>query len=240
MSRSGGAPLWIFFDLDGTLWDHEASCERAIRVLSERYGLSPMPFLSLFRKNNLALWPELMAGRIDFPTLNVRRFEQALQQSACGCSSHDAVEISEFYLRNYLDTPHPLPGARESLRYAVRGASLAILTNGQRFTQEVKLTHLGPEADLISFMLCAGDVAAVKPEDAFFEEALRLAGDPPRESVLMVGDHWEEDVVRAEAFGFRAAWLSHGRPVPEGCAGRIQIVRDIRGLPELLDPVEAG
>ncbi len=235
MTQFREPPSWIFFDLDGTLWDHAAACRSAVMKVCERYGVSPMTFHPLFVESNEQLWVQLANGEITFAELNVRRFEMALDRASAGCCAYDAQEVADYYIENYIGPEFPLPGARDAVRHASRSASLAILTNGQRFTQEVKLSHLGREAGLFSFMLCAADIPAVKPQDAFFAEALGRAGDPPRQSVWMVGDNWEEDVVCAERFGFGAVWLSHGRPVPDRPNGRIHVIEDIRGLPDLLD-----
>ncbi len=228
-------PKWIFLDLDGTLWDHPAASKRAIAMVGERYGIPPMTLHPVFVEANTLLWEDLAKGRIDFPMLNVRRFELALDRASGGCCSFDAQEVSEFYIENYIGQRSPLPGAEEALRHAASVAPLALLTNGERRTQTRKLAHFGGAGDLLSFVLCAGDVPAVKPQDEFFEEAVRQAGNPPRESVWMVGDSWEEDVVRGEAFGFQAVWLSHGRPLPDPPNSRIRVIEDIRGLRGLLD-----
>lgn len=61
-----------------------------------------------------------------------------------------------------------------------------------------------------------------KPHRAIYAHALRLAGDPPLDRVLAVGDSLVTDMVGAARFGIDALFVSHGlhrsAPVPEGFA----------------------
>ncbi len=221
---------WIFFDLDGTLWDHASASRHAIMEVCGRYGLPPMNFLAAFKSSNEHLWGEFAAGRVDFSTLRVRRFEMVLQQMACGCSSNDAQEISEFYLENYLGRPSILPGAVECLRQAARRARLAILTNGAREIQAIKMAQFGGDAALVEFMICAEDVDTLKPAPAFYAEGVRRAGGPAPSRILMVGDSWNEDVIMPCELGWSAIWLSHGQGIPEDLPSRAWVLPGIEAL----------
>lgn len=210
---------WIFFDLDGTLWDHDAASQHAIMAVCERYGLPPMSFIPLFRESNLHMWREMEQGRADFETLRVRRFEMALGQLSCGCSPIDTLEMSRHYNDVYTRESWPMPGVEETIAAAATRARLAILTNAPRITQEGKLNHLALPPDTFQFILCAGDTPWLKPETAYFHEALARAGNPDPQSVLMVGDSWEGDIATPATLGWQTAWISHRKEPPGEASG---------------------
>lgn len=63
-----------------------------------------------------------------------------------------------------------------------------------------------------------------KPYAAIYRHALRLAGDPPPETVLAVGDGLQTDMLGAARMGFDAVFVSggihRGDPFPEDFAAR--------------------
>ena len=83
---------------------------------------------------------------------------------------------------------------------------------------------------------CAGAIADVyeaiggeviwygKPYEVIYEHALSVAGDPPREQVLAVGDGLQTDILGAGRMGFDAVFVTGGihagEPFPEDFAQR--------------------
>ena len=63
-----------------------------------------------------------------------------------------------------------------------------------------------------------------KPHKAIYEHALKLAGNPPVEAVLAVGDGLQTDILGAARMGFDAVFvtggISEGRPFPEDFAAK--------------------
>jgi len=63
-----------------------------------------------------------------------------------------------------------------------------------------------------------------KPYPAIYRHALRLAGDPPGDAVLAVGDGLQTDMLGAARMGFDAVFVSvgihGGGPIPPDFAGR--------------------
>jgi HAD superfamily hydrolase (TIGR01459 family) len=83
---------------------------------------------------------------------------------------------------------------------------------------------------------CAGAIADVyealggqviwygKPYPAIYQHALHLAGDPPREAVLAVGDGLQTDILGAARMGFDAVFvtggINEGEPFPADFAAK--------------------
>lgn len=118
-----------------------------------------------------------------------------------------------------LDVAEYLPDLE---RWAARGVALHCL-NPDRLVIRGGV----PEA-------CAGAIAEIyeglggraiwygKPYPAIYEHALRLAGDPPRQSVLAVGDGLQTDMLGAARMGVDAVFVSGGihggEPFPDDFA----------------------
>jgi HAD superfamily hydrolase (TIGR01549 family) len=107
--------------------------------------------------------------------------------------------------------------ALDSLRAA--GFGLAIVAN-QPSDRTDELRFMGIRADV---MAMSDQMGVAKPDQVFFEAALRLMGDPARESVAYVGDRLDNDVWPAAAAGMRPVWIRRGpwaaiqsEPVPPG------------------------
>jgi ribonucleotide monophosphatase NagD (HAD superfamily) len=120
--------------------------------------------------------------------------------------------------------------------------------------RDVKLHCLNPDREAIHRgrrEACAGALADLyeqvggrviwygKPHRAIYAHALRLAGDPPLDRVMAVGDSLVTDMVGAARFGIDALFVSHGlhrgAPVPPGFAAEhglgdwrpVGVVRDL-------------
>lgn len=222
-------PEWIFFDLDGTLWDHASASRRAIMEVCTRYGLPPMTFLSAFKQHNDALWAELGRGRLDWNTLRVRRFELVLNQMACGCSSNDAQEMSHYYMEKYLEEPAILPGAMEALALASGVARVGVLTNGARDVQTGKLAYMAHNSVRIDFVQCANEGHGAKPSPDFYRAAQQSIGGSRH--LLMVGDSFVEDIAPTVELGWSAVWLSGHQEIPDNLPQDVSVLPNLTAFP---------
>ncbi len=127
---------------------------------------------------------------------------------------------------------HPLiEGTEPTVRALARDYRLGLLTNGPSDIQRLKLEATGL-GDLFDAVVVSGEEGVAKPDPAVFTVVLdRLGGDP--ETTVMVGDSWDRDVVGAEAAGWRAVWISDGRPSPDPDRD-VPSVRGVAELPDLL------
>ena len=86
-----------------------------------------------------------------------------------------------------------------------------------------KLFSIDPDATLFSSLVTSEEVGVEKPGEQGFALALRKMGLSAK-GVLMVGDHFEKDVVGASKLGFRTWWIAESNAsvkttVPEGLVG---------------------
>jgi len=202
------AVRWVFFDLDGTLWDHESASQDAIRAACERFDVPYEEFHPFFDLENRKAWELLCEGRITREQLRVSRFRLALAALARPPREVDPDEMSLYYIHQYLERMEPfvIDGAAEVLRAAhARGLRIAALTNGYRDTQAPKLDALGAR-ERFDFLWSPEEAGRLKPAPEFFLSAMRRAACQPREA-LMIGDSLEADIRPAIALGMSAWWL---------------------------------
>jgi HAD superfamily hydrolase (TIGR01549 family) len=100
-----------------------------------------------------------------------------------------------------------------SIRAALPGRRIGLITNGPADVQRDKIALLGLERHL-DFALISGELGVAKPDPAIFREALRR-GDAMVEETVFIGDSPEYDVASARAAGIRAIWMNRcGLPWP--------------------------
>lgn len=139
-----------------------------------------------------------------------------------------------------------VPGAREMLRRLHPRYRLVVATNTDLSSGpdvRAALARVGLD-DLVDAVVSSRDVGARKPDQEFFEAALRQAGvdgKPVRaRRAVMVGDRLDTDIAGARATGLRAVWydplrrsLVAGEPVPDA------IITRLAELPGALDRLAA-
>jgi len=90
----------------------------------------------------------------------------------------------------------------------VHGLGLRVVVAGnQPRRRAAQLATLGLSYDALA---TSGELGVEKPDPAFFEAVVRLAGveDPAR--VLYVGDRVDNDIIPAAAAGMRTCWVRRG------------------------------
>ncbi len=206
---------WIVFDIDGTLWDHDAACRIGLEAIALEHQIDFDPFHDAFHRANLEMWRQLESGTGDHLKLRVDRFEISFREIGFDHDRDLCESISTSYLAKYLEARTVLPNARELVRQCHPHVRMGVATNGGRDTQMIKLSHLEEEADLFRFVLCSGDTPYLKPNPEFFTEARKLAENADPTRILMIGDSWSGDILPPRAQNWKTLWLSHGRPLPE-------------------------
>jgi FMN phosphatase YigB (HAD superfamily) len=208
---------WIFFDLDGTLWDHAHASLRALRRTCEEFGVPADAFIPLFEEINERAWKALEEGRTTRDRMRVERHQEALGRIDTNLASSIPVEtFSRRYLEIYLEHPnrHWIDGAREVLEAAAcAGWRVALLTNGFADTQARKIEAAG-EAGCVEFIWGPEEAGCLKPRRSFYTTALRRAGCRSGQ-VLMIGDSLKADVLAPRDLGIDAWWFNPTRgPLP--------------------------
>jgi putative hydrolase of the HAD superfamily len=220
---------WVFFDLDGTLLDHEFPEKEAIRQFACCYsgtlGNSHEKVLGVWRSisaKNRALYEK---GEVSFDGQRVMRMKGLFEFFGKDISDGDAkikfLEYQSLYeksLRLFPDVPMCL--------FGLSALKLGVITNGKTLMQTRKLKETGI-LSYFSVLVIAEDAGFTKPDRRIFEFACRKAGCKPGNAVY-VGDRFDIDAEAGRKAGLQAVWLNRNNAAvdPKG-------IRQIQSLEQL-------
>lgn len=206
-SFRGCALQGVGLDLDGTLMDHAASADAAVRAWAVERGWPQDQTAVAWVRAEQEHFPHFTNGRITFQEQRRRRVRDTLLSIGQDPHEYDADLLFSGYLVHYERSWSAYPDAAPFLR-ALREAGLrvGVLTNGQREQQESKLRVIGLMAAVDS-VVASSDLPAGKPDPRAFA-ALCTAMGTARETTLYIGDDIHADVSGAAAAGLPALWLN--------------------------------
>ena len=110
------------------------------------------------------------------------------------------------------------------------GRQIGLISNTQRCLSSFQ-THFALEG-LFAVAVSSADHGFMKPHPSIFEAALRLAG-VPAEQAMMVGDSIPHDIAGARRLGMRAVLVSRSGHTAS-CPPDVPVIRTLRELPDLL------
>lgn len=199
----------VLFDLDDTLFDHQASATEGFTTFI--HHLSSLPSESLLQcwfeveRTNYDRW---LAGEISFSEQRRERLRQFLPAANIQVPTSEAEldEMFAIYLSHYEAAWTAFPDAADALRTLVgRGLMVSVLTNGNHVQQTQKIQRIGL-GTLVHPIFSSESVGHAKPSvEAFLIpcESLQLS---PQE-VLYVGDNHRTDIEGARTAGLFALHL---------------------------------
>ncbi len=219
---------WLLFDADGTLFDYDRAETAALRRSFERIGVVFEPgWVATYRQINSSLWQALERGETTPDKLKVRRFELLLQALRL---DYSPAEFSHIYLRSLADCSELVDGAHDVLQALHRLYRIAVVTNGLEAVQRPRLRR-STIAACIADIIISEEIGAAKPSREYFDTTFARIGDPPKQTVLMIGDNWSSDIEGAAQYGLDTCWFNPSRkPRPSSPP----ITREISSLQELV------
>lgn len=165
---------------------------------------------------------ELHGFAIEF---RVAVWEKALR--ACGLEPGSAPVLAETFRAEWRRRHRAYGEVTEVLRSLRGNYAVLLLTNGPDLQRE-KLDRAGL-GEFFDGILISGEMGIGKPDERFFQEALRRASVGPEEAV-MVGDSVERDVIGAQGAGISAVLVDRRNrgagPANLGYA----VIRDLREI----------
>lgn len=202
---SGKYKLFLF-DLDDTLFDFQ-KCEReSLHALFQDMRITGdfETYRRQFGTINQRLWDLYAHGEITKDFLRAERFRRFFHLYGW---DHDPHATAELYLEKLAESCFLIDHCLDLLRALKKIGSIGIVTNGIASVQSKKMAKTGVD-QFVDFVAVSEDCGFAKPHTGIFSHALSLAGDPPKDSVVMVGDRLEFDVHGANLFGITSVWFN--------------------------------
>lgn len=223
----------LFFDLDRTIWDFNASADDTFTKMYHKYKLQEkgIPSLEAFREryeeHNDLLWSYYRKGEILKEVLNIKRFEMTLADFNIADKSI-SLGMSEDYVIVNPEKPFLFPGAIETLAYLAPKYPLHLITNGFQEVQEQKF-NIARLDRFFKTVTTSEEAGIKKPEPGIFHYAFDKAGSNAAESII-IGDDLAVDIVGGRDVGMDGVYFN-----PEGIGHKENVTFEIKCLKELMD-----
>lgn len=222
---------FLFFDLDKTIYDFDASSGLTFRGIFDHFQLKDkgirdlQGFIQTYTRVNLELWDLYRRGGIQKEVLNIQRFDQALQAHGLDDPSL-AAQIAAYYVAESPLKNTLFPGVEATLAYLKQKYRLFIITNGFEEVQHKKLAvnNLQPFFDDV---ITSEEAGCKKPDPDIFRYALYRVKATVDES-LMIGDDLEVDIQGAKALGMDQVFVNYSKIVHGE-----QVTFEVNSFPEL-------
>ena len=225
----------IFFDLDGTLLDHDYAQRVAALALLERYrGLLPYAegdFVQFWYGLSEKYSTRQERGEISRTEKRLMWMREVFRNETI--PDEEAVRRFEMYVGDYENNCRLYQDAVPCLD-VLRGIPLGIITNGRPDMQRGKVEKTGI-VDRFVPIVTSEEIGIAKPDVGIFQEACRRAGCEPVEAVY-VGDSLEKDIVGSRNAGMVPVWLN--RKSTDGYQG-VKVIHTLAELPQILGGILA-
>ena len=204
----------VLFDADRTLYDFDRGEENALRTHMESLGFALTDEMyAMYKKINKGLWDEFERGERDKSTIAPTRFTRFFD--AFGIAS-DPVRSAKEYFDILSEQRFLISGAYSLCEKLFGKVDMYIVTNGMGDVQTKRFS----KSELFPFfkgLFISETLGAAKPSPEFYAKALESIGNPPKETILAVGDSPAADIRGANLAGIDACYYSpNGDPLPEG------------------------
>lgn len=222
----------IFFDLDGTLLDHDAAERQGALAFAAAFGLDESGFVTTWQAASERYMDRFLAGEIDFAEQRRLRVQELLGRAL---SDAEAAAVFGVYLDAYEGGWRLYPDVLPCLE-RLEGTKLGVITNGNR---EQQLKKLEATSILAKFALVVTSEAAgaAKPEPEIFHFACGRAG-VERTNCVYIGDRLDTDARAAARAGLHGIWLDRAANNTE--VSDVEVVRSLGDLHRSLARVRAS
>jgi putative hydrolase of the HAD superfamily len=226
----------VYFDIDGTLLDHDRASLLALPCGVERArpALDPGARADAeaeWRRLEELHYGEYLLGTISLGEQRRRRVAGLLQH--LGATPRDSIALDSWFacfLEDYRRSWSLFDDAEPVLRALLRQRRMGVITNADATLQQAKLAGVGI-APLLPAVVASSEAGVAKPDPEIFRLACRRAQLAPAE-VAYVGDRLETDARGAAAAGLLGIWLNRDPAVES--VDDVPTIRSLSELPGLL------
>ena len=203
----------LFFDLDNTLFDFDASADLALDEMYTHFKLknwfeSESDFKAVFEGHNTRLWNAYRLNQVNKTAVKFGRFLDTLRERTTD-ADHLVEDMADFFLMSTTNKNKLVEGALETLDYLKPRYALHIISNGFKEVQMTKIEQCGI-APYFASVLLSEQAKAQKPSAKFFHQALSSVNARKKES-LVIGDLPETDIEGGRNFGIDTVFFNYDK-----------------------------
>lgn len=201
--------MFIFFDLDDTLGDHQTAVELAVSVFHQRFAqdltLSGAEFLKSWREISDNTNELYLQGKMSLIEIRREHMREVFADTGRDLSTEEADDRFQVYLEHYEANWKPFDDVVPCLD-RLSNDNLGLISNGD-FEQQHRKLKQAQLKDRFSTIVISSEIGVHKPTPKIFLEACRRAKVDPRDA-FYVGDSFNMDVLPSRAVGMTGVWLN--------------------------------
>ena len=199
----------VLFDLDNTLFDHQASARAGVEGFLRFLGTEPSDELaSLWFEIEQVNYDRFLSNELTFNEQRRVRLRQFLPLSGLEVPGTDTLldELFATYLKEYEHAWEAFPDAAPALQsLRACGMQVGVVTNGNHDQQTAKIKRIGLEP-LLNRVFSSELTGHAKPAPQAFVQPCQSLQVPPAQT-LYVGDNYRVDIEGARNAGLQAIHL---------------------------------
>ncbi len=222
----------IFFDLDGTLLDHEQSVVLAITDFLETkkdiFKDKQIDYIAQWFKLEELNYNKYLTGEISYAEQRIERMKGLFHQVNIELTDDRAKEYFNTFLSLYRSNWKLFDDVLPVIK-ALQDIPLGIITNGEYEQQSRKLKKTGIDS-FFKIFVASSEVGVAKPDKYIFDYACEKARFSP-ENCIYVGDRIQTDALASQEAGMQGIWLNRKEALP----GELKGVKIIKNLHELIN-----
>ena len=226
--------MMIFFDIDGTLLDHQQADQEAVHSFFEIHAADldrPLDeFVNGWQIASANQYQRYLRGDLSFQEQRRERLREVFLPSQA-LTDQEADRLFDDYLQLYEENWALFPEVQSVLK-DLSSFSLGIISNGDSQQQRRKLELTGIVGSF-SVILISGDIGVAKPSPNIFLHACRQAGLLPNQC-CHVGDHVQEDALAAHKTGLLGIWINRQAKKLTTSIPKVASLSEVRPLVELM------
>ncbi|MFA9456879.1 HAD family hydrolase [Halalkalibacter sp. AB-rgal2] len=222
----------IFFDIDGTLLDHDRAEELAAVAFYREYSqviqLAEIDFVSRWKEVSEYYYNRFLEQKLSFQEQRRERVREILLRQV---NDEEADVAFGSYVDAYKQNWSAYDDVNLCLQQLIaNGHSLGVISNGDLLQQKEKLKQVELE-HYFSCIVTSSEVGVSKPDREIFVAACNKA-DVEVERCYYIGDRLDIDALASIQAGMKGVWLNRKKEEPHA------VVRMIHGLEEFGEMIE--
>lgn len=194
----------LFFDLDNTLLDFDYASQMAFNDLLSHFNKEKTNAYETYKKVNAVVWSEFEKGKIDALELRKKRFDLFLNDMDW---DGDGRLWNGVYLDFLIESIKFVEGAEELLIRLQDHYYIHIITNGLKEVQRPRIAAAQLDK-IVTSITVSDEINLAKPNKDFFNYAITQAGIDNPDSVLVIGDNYNSDIIGAFNAGLKSCWYN--------------------------------
>ncbi|MDQ0298483.1 putative hydrolase of the HAD superfamily [Salibacterium salarium] len=203
----------IFFDIDGTLLDHNRAEEEGflefLRAHRHNFPFSENESIHLWKKLSKTYFETFLSNQLTFHEQKILRMISFFHAANIDISNQAAEQKFNLYLSFYKKNWRPFQDVTPTLhRLKAKGHTLGIISNGDYDQQVEKLQDM-KIIQYFDSITTSGECGISKPDKTIFKKACANTDTPCRDCYY-VGDRLDTDALGSINAGMKGIWLNRG------------------------------